>query len=89
MSNDETKQIKRNTLSDDLKDEIIRKTKMIRDEHPEMSLLDICISMVYHFYSTREDCKEGFATVEAVVLCTKSFFDIENMKEGQVRKTMN
>jgi hypothetical protein len=80
---------KRKTLSPELKEEIIRKTKLIRDEHPEMSLLDIVTTMVYHFYNTREECKEGFATTEAIILCTKSFFDIEDTAEGQVRKSLN
>lgn len=80
---------KRNTLSPELKEEIIRKTKLIRDEHPELSLLDISTQMIYHFISQRGMSADGFATVEAVIECTKSFFDIEDVSENQVRKTLN
>ena len=77
---------KRTTLPPELKADIIRKVKLIRDENPHLSLLDICTSMVYH---ESQNVEGLFPSAEAIIVCTKSFFDIEDIEESQVRKTLN
>ena len=72
-------QKERNKLTAKQKKEITEAIKIVRNEHPELEVVDLCTSMVYHYVTYLGTDK--FATVEAIVVATKAFYDIEDTEE--------
>ena len=67
-----------NSLTKDQKAEIVEKTKTIRDNHPEITLLEICTSMVHHFAMDVD--VDSFAPIEAIILCVQAYHNVEKVE---------